>query len=98
MLLSQFIPPSHSLAVNPSLFSSSEVDEPRVSYTEWSKSEKEKQVSYINSYIWNDEPNPYFKTSTSIPQDFKINMFQIYSLFPNPHSNQLLALLYSLSQ
>ena len=28
----------------------SEVDEPRASYTEWSKSEKEKQVLYINAY------------------------------------------------
>ena len=31
--------------------SCSEVDEPRTSYTEWSKSEK--QVLYINAYIWN---------------------------------------------
>ena len=38
-----------------------EVDEPRAYYTEWSKSEREKQISYINTYIWNlegrtDEP------------------------------------------
>ena len=33
--------------------SCSEVDEPRASYTEWSKSENEKQVLYINTYIWN---------------------------------------------
>ena len=33
--------------------SCSEVDEPRASYTEWSKSEREKQISYINTYIWN---------------------------------------------
>ena len=33
--------------------SCSEVDEPRTSYTECSKSEKEKQVLYINAYIWN---------------------------------------------
>ena len=32
-------------------FSSSEVDEPRASYRQWSKSEREKQVSYINAYI-----------------------------------------------
>ena len=32
--------------------SSSELDESRASYTEWSKSEREKQVSYINVYIW----------------------------------------------
>ena len=29
-----------------------EVDEPRASYTEWSKTEREKQVSYINVYIY----------------------------------------------
>ena len=35
---------------------SSEVDEPRDCYTEWScKSEREKQISYINIYIWNLE-------------------------------------------
>ena len=28
-----------------------EVDEPRASYTEWSKSEREKQVSNTNAYI-----------------------------------------------
>ena len=35
--------------------SCSEVDEPRVSYIEWSKSVKEKQVSNTNTYIWNLE-------------------------------------------
>ena len=34
--------------------SSSEVDEPTACYTEWSKSEGEKQI-YINAYIWNLE-------------------------------------------
>ena len=36
---------------------SREVDEPRACFTqsEWSKSEREKQVSYINTYIWNLE-------------------------------------------
>ena len=33
----------------------SDVDEPRVCHTEWSKSEREKQISYINAYIWNLE-------------------------------------------
>ena len=37
------------------LFSDSEVDEPRVCYTEGNKSEIEKQISYINTYIWNLE-------------------------------------------
>ena len=31
----------------------SEVDGPRVCYTEWSKSEREKQIPYANTYIWN---------------------------------------------
>ena len=34
--------------------SSDEVDEPRAYYTEWSKSEREKQI-YINAYLWNLE-------------------------------------------
>ena len=29
----------------------SKVDEPRVCYSEWSKSEREKQISYISTYI-----------------------------------------------
>ena len=33
----------------------SEVDEPRAHYRELSKSEREKQISYINTYIWNLE-------------------------------------------
>ena len=31
----------------------SEVDGPRVRHTEWSKSEREKQIPYANTYIWN---------------------------------------------
>ena len=31
----------------------SEVDGPRVCHTEWSKSEREKQILYANTYIWN---------------------------------------------
>ena len=34
---------------------SNEVDEPRVYYTEWSKSERERQIQYINAYIRNLE-------------------------------------------
>ena len=34
--------------------SSSEVDEPRSYYTEWSKSERDKQI-YINAYVRNLE-------------------------------------------
>ena len=30
-------------------------DEPRVCHTKWSKSEREKQMSYVNAYIWNLE-------------------------------------------
>ena len=41
--------------------SSNEVDEPGAYYTEWIKTEREKQISYISKYIWNleiwyDEP------------------------------------------
>ena len=32
-----------------------EVDEPRAYYTEWSKSERERQILYINAYVWNLE-------------------------------------------
>ena len=32
-----------------------DVDEHRACYTEWSKSERERQISYINAYIWNLE-------------------------------------------
>ena len=35
--------------------SSNEVDEPRAYYTEWSKSEREKQISYISAFIRNLE-------------------------------------------
>ena len=31
------------------------MDEPRAYYTEWSESERERQISYINAYIWNLE-------------------------------------------
>ena len=31
----------------------SEVDGPRDCHTEWSKSEREKQIPYANTYIWN---------------------------------------------
>ena len=35
--------------------SANQVNEPRAYYTEWSKSEKEEQILYINAYIWNLE-------------------------------------------
>ena len=31
----------------------SEVDGPTACHTEWSKSEREKQIPYANTYIWN---------------------------------------------
>jgi len=37
------------------LVSSNEVDKSRVYYTEWSKSEREIQISYTDAYIWNLE-------------------------------------------
>ena len=33
--------------------SSDEVDEPRTYYTEWSESEREREISYSNTHIWN---------------------------------------------
>ena len=35
----------------------SDMDGPRVCQTEWSKSEREKQISYINTYVWNLNKN-----------------------------------------
>ena len=35
--------------------SSNKVDEPRAYYTAWSKSERKRQILYINTYIWNLE-------------------------------------------
>ena len=32
-----------------------DMDGPRVYHTEWSKSEREKQIPYINAYMWNIE-------------------------------------------
>ena len=32
-----------------------DVDGPRDCHTEWSKSQREKQISYINAYMWNLE-------------------------------------------
>ena len=32
-----------------------DVDGPRDCHTEWSNSEREKQISYINAYMWNLE-------------------------------------------
>ena len=31
---------------------SNEVDEPRADYTDWSRSERKRQIMYINIYIW----------------------------------------------
>ena len=35
----------------------SEVDGPRVCHTEWSKSEREKQMPHANTYVWNLKQN-----------------------------------------
>ena len=39
--------------------SSSKVDEPRACYIEWSKSEREKQISHINAYVWSLDKWPW---------------------------------------
>ena len=47
--------------------SPNEVDEPRAYYTEWSKSEREKQLSYTNPHIWNLQRRywwTYFQSSS----------------------------------
>ena len=41
----------------PILVSSTEMDEPTACYTEWRKSEREKQILYINAYLWSLEKN-----------------------------------------
>ena len=33
--------------------SPNEADEPKACYTEWSKSEREKQIPYFKTYMWN---------------------------------------------
>ena len=38
----------------------SEMDGPRVCHTEWSKSEREKQIPYANTYIWNLKKEKWF--------------------------------------
>ena len=38
----------------------SEVDGPRVHHTEWSKWEREKQILYTNTYIWNLKKKKWF--------------------------------------
>ena len=35
--------------------SCNDVGEPRAYYTEWSKSERERKILYVNAYIWNLE-------------------------------------------
>ena len=40
--------------------SSGEVDEPRACHIKWNKSEREKQILHINTYIWNLEKWPWW--------------------------------------
>ena len=51
---------------------SNEVDEPRAYYTKWSKSEREKQISYINAFIWNLEGRYWWTCSQSSNGDTDI--------------------------
>ena len=37
----------------------SEVGGPRVCHTEWRKSEREKQIPYANTYVWNLKKNDH---------------------------------------
>ena len=52
--------------------SSNEVDEPRAYYTGWSKSEREKQILYVNAYIWNLEAWYWWICSQSSNRDTDI--------------------------
>ena len=57
--------------------SSNEVDEPRAYYIEWSKSEREKQILYINTYIWNLEGWYWWPSSQSSSGDADIENRQM---------------------
>ena len=48
-------PTPFPLHIHPHPYICSEVDGPRVCHTEWSKSGKEKNISYISAYTWNLE-------------------------------------------
>ena len=39
--------------------SETEMDEPRACYAEWSKSEREKQILYINAHFFPSHPPPH---------------------------------------
>ena len=45
----------YHLAIKKNALTQFQMVEPRACYTEGSKSEREKQISYINMYIWNLE-------------------------------------------
>ena len=53
--------------------SSNEVDETRAYFTEWDKSERERQIPYINAYIWNldgeESGNPFQYSCLENPMD-----------------------------
>jgi len=49
-----------------------EDDEPRAYYTKWSKSERESQISYINTYIWNLERRYWWSYLQGSKGDAKI--------------------------
>ena len=48
------------------------MDEPRAYYTGWSKSEREKQILYVNAYIWNLEAWYWWICSQSSNRDTDI--------------------------
>ena len=45
----------HSYKKEPIQVNSNEAGEPRAYYTEWNKSEGERQILHIKAYIWNLE-------------------------------------------
>ena len=46
----------------------SEVDGPRVHHTEWSKSEREKQTLYANTYTWSLKKEKFLKNLGTGPE------------------------------
>ena len=70
--------------------SSNEVNEPRAFYTEWSKSEIEREISYINTYIRNQED---FPVTQMIKNLSAMQETQVQSLHPEDPLEKGMAIL-----
>ena len=58
--------------------SSNEVDEPGAYYTEWSMSERERQMLYINAYLWNLERQYWWSYMQGSKGDTEEQTFGLY--------------------